>query len=237
MGNSVNSLRRILLWHKDFLFFRFGIWYKLPMLVVGLTGGIASGKSMVSGILRSLGACIIDADVIAHELIRPGLPAWREIVGQFGQGILLEDGRINRPILGRIIFRDPAKRAVLNSILHPRIFEEVERQRKEIERKSPDAIVILDAALLIETGAHETVDVVILVQVSEDLQIKRLMERNRLTREEAIERIKAQASLEERKRYAGYIVDASKSPEDVKLQTTEIFEKLKVLSRRNKKPS
>jgi len=237
MGNSVNSLRRILLWHKDFLFFRFGIWYKLPMLVVGLTGGIASGKSMVSGILRSLGACIIDADVIAHELIRPGLPAWREIVGQFGQGILLEDGRINRPILGRIIFRDPAKRAVLNSILHPRIFEEVERQRKEIERKSPDAIVILDAALLIETGAHEIVNVVILVQVSEDLQIKRLMERNRLTREEAIERIKAQASLEERKRYAGYIIDASKSPEDVKLQTTEIFEKLKVLSRRNKKPS
>ena len=122
MGNSVNSLRRILLWHKDFLFFRFGIWYKLPMLVVGLTGGIASGKSMVSGILRSLGACIIDADVIAHELIRPGLPAWQEIVGQFGQGILLEDGRINRPLLGRIIFRDPAKRAVLNSILHPRIF-------------------------------------------------------------------------------------------------------------------
>jgi dephospho-CoA kinase len=207
------------------------------MLVVGLTGGIASGKSMVSGILRSLGACIIDADVIAHELIRPGLPAWQEIVGQFGQGILLEDCRINRPILGRIIFRDPAKRAVLNSILHPRIFEEVERQRKEIERKSPDAIVILDAALLIETGAHETVDVVILVQVSEDLQIKRLMERNRLTREEAIERIKAQASLEERKRYAGYIIDASKSPEDVKLQTTELFEKLKVLSRRSKKPS
>ena len=126
---------------------------------------------------------------------------------------------------------------MLNSILHPRIFEEVERQRKEIERKSPDAIVILDAALLIETGAHEIVNVVILVQVSEDLQIKRLMERNRLTREEAIERIKAQASLEERKRYAGYIIDASKSPEDVKLQTTEIFEKLKVLSRRSKKPS
>ncbi len=207
------------------------------MLVVGLTGGIASGKSMVSGILRSLGACIIDTDVIAHELIMPGLPAWQEIVGQFGQGILLEDRRINRPLLGRIIFRDPAKRAVLNSILHPRIFEEVERQRKGIERKSPDAIVILDAALLIETGAHEHVDAVILVQVSEDLQIKRLMERNRFTREEAIERIKAQASLEEKKRYAGYIIDASKSPEDVELQTMEIFKKLKVLSRQNQKPS
>ena len=207
------------------------------MLVVGLTGGIASGKSMVSGILRSLGACIIDADVIAHELIKPGLPAWQEIVEQFGQGILLEDGRINRPLLGRIIFRDPEKRAVLNSILHPRIFEEVERQKKEIERKSPDAVVILDAALLIETRAHERVDAVILVQVSEELQIKRLMERNRLTREDAIERIRAQASLEEKKRHAGYIIDASKSPEDVKLQTIEVFQKLKTLNLRGRKPS
>ena len=207
------------------------------MLVVGLTGGIASGKSMVSGILRYLGGCIIDADVIAHELIRPGLPAWQEIVEQFGQGILLVDGRINRPLLGRIIFRDPAKRAVLNSILHPRIFAEVEQQRKEIERESPDAIAILDAALLIETGAHERVDAVILVQVSEDLQINRLMERNGLTREEAIERIRAQASLEEKISHASYIIDASKSPEDVKLQTIEVFEKLKVLSRRSRKPS
>lgn len=206
------------------------------MLVVGLTGGIASGKSMVSGILRSLGAFIIDADVIAHELIRPGLPAWQEILDQFGQGILLEDGSINRQLLGRIIFRDPAKREILNSILHPRIFEEVERQRKEIERKSPGAVVILDAALLIETRAYERVDVVILVQVSEDLQIKRLMERNRLTREEAMERIRAQASLEEKKRYAGYIVDASKPPEEVKKQTIEIFEKLKALNLGSGKP-
>jgi len=203
------------------------------MLVVGLTGGIASGKSMVSGILRSLGACIIDADVIAHELIMPGLPAWQEIVERFGQGILLEDGRINRPLLGRIIFKDPAKRAVLNSILHPRIFTEMERKRKEIERESPDAVVILDAALLIETGAHKRVDAVILVQVSEDLQINRLMERNGLTREEAVERIRAQASLEEKIRYASYIIDASKSPEDVKRQTIEVFEKLKVLSQKN----
>ena len=203
------------------------------MLVVGLTGGIASGKSMVSGILRSQGACIIDADVIAHELIMPGLPAWQEIVERFGQGILLEDGRINRPLLGRIIFKDPAKRAVLNSILHPRIFTEMERKRKEIERESPDAVVILDAALLIETGAHKRVDAVILVQVSEDLQINRLMERNGLTREEAVERIRAQASLEEKIRYASYIIDASKSPEDVKRQTIEVFEKLKVLSQKN----
>ncbi len=205
------------------------------MLIVGLTGGIASGKSMISGILRSLGAFIIDADVIAHELIKPGLAAWQEIVDQFGQGILLKDGSINRPLLGRMIFKDPVKRGVLNSILHPRIFKEVERQKEEIERESPGAIVILDVALLIETGAHEQVDVVILVQVSEDLQIERLMERNGLTREEAMERIRAQASLEEKQRYAGYIIDASKSPEEVRQQTIEIFEKLKALNLRNRK--
>lgn len=201
------------------------------MLLVGLTGGIASGKSMVSGIFKSLGVYIIDADSIAHGLIKPGLPAWHEIVERFGRGILVEDGSINRQLLGSIIFRNSSKREILNSIMHHRIFEEVERTTKEIERESPDAIVIFDAALLIEIGMEELMDIIILVYTREDLQIKRLMERDGFPREEAIERIRTQMPAEKKKRYADYIIDTSKPFEDVKRQTIDIFEKLRVQGR------
>ena len=200
------------------------------MLLVGLTGGIASGKSLVSAILRSLGAYIIDADVIARDLVKPGLPAWKEIVGKFGRDILSEDNSINRKLLGDIVFKDTAKREVLNSILHPKIFEEEDRQRKEIEKEHPDAIIIFDVALLIETGTYERMDVVVLVCSDEELQIKRLMERNGFTREEALDRIKAQVSAEDKKRYADYIIDTSKSEEDVKRQTIELYKKIRGLS-------
>lgn len=206
----------------------------MHMLLVGLTGGIASGKSAVSGILKSLGAYIIDADLIARELVKPGLPAWNEIVERFGRKILLEDGSINRRLLGSIIFKDPVKRERLNSILHPKIFEEAERRRRDIEKEDPDAIVIFDVALLIETEAYEFVDAVILVYTSEDQQIKRLMERDGLTRGGAYERIRAQMPAEDKKKYADYIIDTSKSPEDVKRQTMEIFKKLKALRGKGK---
>lgn len=200
------------------------------MLLVGLTGGIASGKSVVSEILKSLGAYIIDADLIARRLVMPGMPAWHEISDEFGSNILLEDGSINRKLLGSIIFKDPQKRVALNSILHPKIFEEAEKQIKEIEREKPDAIVILDVALLIETKAYDRVDVVILVCADEELQIKRLMERDGLTRDDALERIRAQMPSDMKKRYADFIIDTSTSQEDVRNQTIEIFEKLKGLS-------
>ncbi|OGW56595.1 MAG: dephospho-CoA kinase [Nitrospirae bacterium RIFCSPLOW2_12_42_9] len=200
------------------------------MLLVGLTGGIATGKSVVSGILKSLGAYIIDADLIARDLVMPGMPAWHEIVERFGNNILLEDRSINRKLLGSIIFKDPQKRMALNSILHPRIFEEAEKQIKKIESEKPDAIVILDVALLIETKAYNRVDVVILVCADEELQIKRLIERDELTREDALERISTQMPSDMKKGYADFIIDTSTSQEDVRDQTLEIFEKLKGLS-------
>lgn len=205
------------------------------MLFVGLTGGIASGKSMVSGILKSLGAYIIDADVIARELVKPGMPAWNDVVERLGRGILLENGSIDRKLLGGIVFRDPSKREILNSILHPRIFEEAMRQREEIEKADPEAVIVFDAALLIEAKAHKLVDVVILVYADEDLQIKRLMERDGLTREEALERIRAQMPAERKKRYARYIIDTAKAPEEVKTQTVDIFKELKALSSKRKR--
>jgi len=197
------------------------------MLFVGLTGGIASGKSVVSGILKSLGVYIIDADLIARDLVRPGLPAWQEIVEKFGREILLEDGNIDRKLLGRMIFKDQEKRKLLNSILHPRIFEEAERQKREIEGRDPDAIVVFDVALLIETGAYKHVDAVILVYADKELQIKRLMERDGYTETEALERIEAQMSGEEKKRYADYVIDTSKPYEDVKKEVVEIVKELR----------
>lgn len=201
------------------------------MPFIGLTGGIASGKSVVAGIFKSLGAYIIDADVIARELVKPGLPAWHEIVEKFGRDILLEDGNVNRKLLGSIIFKDPVKRKALNSILHPKIFDEARQQRKEIEGRDPSAIIIFDVALLIEAGHSEVVDAVILVYSDEELQIKRLMERNGFTREEAMERIKSQLPAEEKKRYADYLIDTSKPKEDIERKTVEIFNKLKSIKR------
>lgn len=197
------------------------------MSFFGLTGGIASGKSVVAGIFKSLGAYIIDADIIARELVKPGLPALQEIVERFGREILSDDGGLNRKMLGDIIFKDPVKRGILNSVMHIKIFEEAEFQRKEIAKNDPSAIIVFDAALLIETKSYEHLDALILVYSDEELQIKRLMERNGITREEALERIKSQLPVEEKKKYANYIIDTSKPIEDVEQQTREIFNKLK----------
>ncbi|MDD5434635.1 MAG: dephospho-CoA kinase [Nitrospira sp.] len=197
------------------------------MPFIGLTGGIASGKSVVAGILKSLGAYIIDADVIARGLVKQGLPAWQEIVEVFGKEILSGDGNINRTQLGSIVFKDPAKRETLNSILHPKILEEAARRKKEIEENDPEAIIIFDVALLIETGSLNLVDAVILVYTDEELQIKRLMERNGFTREEALARINAQLPVEDKKRFADYMIDTSKPIEVVEQQAVEIFKKLK----------
>lgn len=205
------------------------------MLVVGLTGGIASGKSLVSKILKSLGAYIIDADIISRELVKPGLPAYNEIVKNFGREVLLEDGTINRSLLGNIIFKVPEKRKILNSILHPRIIDEAKRQIKEIGERHPNALIVFDAALLIETGAHQFVDMVILVYVNEEDQINRLLRRDGISRKEALYRIKSQLPVKEKRKFADYIIDASGSEEDVRQQVVEIFQHLKNICKTQKR--
>ncbi len=205
------------------------------MVFAGLTGGIATGKSLVSEIFRSLGAFIIDADLIAREIVRPGLPAWKAITEAFGNEVLLPDGSINRSKLGSIVFQDFSKRSILNSIMHPGILKEAAKLRKKIGEEHPFAVVIFDAALLIESGAYEMVDLVILVYVNEELQINRLMNRDGLTREDALERINAQMPVEEKKNYADYIIDTSSShKDDIEKQVRYVFETLKTLSVKDK---
>jgi dephospho-CoA kinase len=196
------------------------------MILAGLTGGIASGKSVVSRLFRAAGAHIIDADEIAHEVIRPPGRAWREVVEAFGEGILLQDRSIDRKRLAQIVFDDPEQRKQLNAIIHPRVFAEEERQRKEIARRYPKAVVIFDAPLLIETGSHELMDKVILVYANRALQLKRLMERDHLKREEAFKRIRSQMPLVEKKRYADFVIDSSDPADKIRVRVDEIYREL-----------
>jgi len=175
--------------------------------VIGLTGGIASGKSTVSNILRGKGAYIIDADEISKALVEPGKPAYKEIVEFFGKEILNEDGTIKRKKLGKIVFADTEKLSVLNSITHPKIIEEIEKKLKEC-RERDEKVVVIDAALLIELGLYKLADEVWLVVVDEKTQLERLLKRDRfLEPKEAKDRIRAQMPQEEKKKYATRIID------------------------------
>jgi|YelNatPaOPRAMG01_1025707.scaffolds.fasta_scaffold120583_2 dephospho-CoA kinase len=200
------------------------------MLVVGLTGGVASGKSLVSQVWNKEGAYIIDADQIAKELVKPNLPAWKEIVDKFGIEILNEEGSINRKLLASIIFSNQEKRELLNRILHPRIKEEIQRRIKDISFKDPRAIVVIDAPLLIEVGDYREMDRVVLVTSSQEHQMERLQLRDGLKKEEAQRIIDAQKPLSEKLKLADFIISNEGSIEEVKRKAKEVFKELKVIA-------
>lgn len=197
------------------------------MQIIGLTGGIATGKSTVSAMLKKAGAVIIDADHIARALVKINLPAYQEIVDYFGTEILLSDGEIDRNALGDIIFNDPAKKQRLNSIVHPRVQKEVNRQLKQIERTQPTSVVILDIPLLIEAGMHDDINDVIVVYAPEHIQIKRLVQRDQISEADALARVRSQMPIEEKKKRATLVIDNSGSIENTRKQTLDLFERLK----------
>jgi len=196
------------------------------MLIVGLTGGIASGKSLVTRVLRDLGAHIIDADKIVHELLAPYQDACREVIGHFGKDIQLPDGSIDRRKLGDIIFNHPGERAWLNQCIHPRVFKAYQTQVHYLRDRQPDSIVVMDAALLIETGYHKHMDKLIVVYARQQDQVKRLMERDRFTLEQAMARISSQMPLDEKRKYADFVIDNTGTREETERQTREVFAKL-----------
>ncbi|MCC6502068.1 MAG: dephospho-CoA kinase [Deltaproteobacteria bacterium] len=194
-------------------------------MIAGLTGGIATGKSLVADELRRLGAAVIDADRVAREVVEPGRPAFDEIVKEFGPGILKPDGAIDRKALGRIVFSDPAAREKLNAITHPRIRERI---KEETERLMSEGalLIVLDVALLIETGVRYEVDKIIVVFAENSQQIERLMERDSLTREEALKRLSCQMDINEKVKYADYVIDNSGSKDRTIEQTRALFSEL-----------
>ena len=177
------------------------------MIWVGLTGGIASGKSTVSRLFREAGAFVVDADEIAHEVIRKGAPAYAPVVEAFGAGILDETGEIDRKRLGEIVFQDARRRERLNQLIHPHVFARAEAKKRAMTAAHPGAVILFDVPLLIETGTHLKMDRVILAYVDRATQIDRVMKRDGLAREEAERRIDAQAPLDEKRRLADEIID------------------------------
>jgi dephospho-CoA kinase len=197
------------------------------MLLVGLTGGIASGKSLAARVFKDLGAHIIDADRIVHELLEPEQGACKEVLDHFGQDILLPDNGINRRKLGEIIFRDPEKRAWLNRCLHPKVFAAYTAQVSHLRDRAPHAIIVFDAALLIETGYNRNMDKIVVVYAEPEQQIERLMARETFTREQALARVNSQMPLSEKRRHADYVINNTGSRADSERQAREVFEKLR----------
>jgi dephospho-CoA kinase len=196
------------------------------IVIVGLTGGVASGKSLVSGELKRLGAHIIDADVISREIVEPGEPAYREIASVFGKGVLRADGTIDRRALGGIVFSDPGKLKILNEITHPRIIEKIGSAIKALQAKGGDPLIVVDAALLIEVGLHKEMSKVIVVYADEEKQVQRIISRDHLIEKEARERINAQMPLREKLRYADFVIDNNGRVEDTLKSVKELYGRL-----------
>lgn len=197
------------------------------MIWVGLTGGIASGKSVVARFLREAGAFVIDADEIAHAVIRKGGPAYGPVVEAFGEEILDPSGEIDRKHLGELVFRDAAKRARLNRLVHPHVFDRAVAEREEIARRNPKGVIVFDVPLLIETDVHREMDWVLLAYASRETRIDRLIRRNRLTRDEAERRIDAQTPLDEKVRLADEVIDTERPLEAIQKEVVEIYGRLK----------
>ena len=195
-------------------------------LLVGLTGGIGSGKSLAARFFKEEGAYIIDADELSRDLVQPGKPALKEIVDFFGDFILELDGTLNREKLAEIVFQDVNKKKALEVILHPKIIEKEQEEYSIIRANDPSAIVIIDAALLIESGNFECVDKVIVVQSSEEQQVKRILSRSFLTYNQVVARIKNQMSLADKNKYADFILDNRLQPEDLMKNVVEVYKKL-----------
>ena len=204
------------------------------MLIVGLTGGVASGKSVVSQVWKEEGAYLIDADRIAREVVQPRTPAWKALVKAFGKEILQEDGSIHRKKLATRVFSNPVERELLNRILHPRIKREIDRRIKGIGQKGPKAIVVIDAALLVETGYYRDVDKVVVVTSTKKQQIERLRRREQMAQEMARGIIDSQISGEERIKVADIIIRNEGSRKKTERKAKEVFEELKKADLRKK---
>jgi len=178
-------------------------------LLVGLTGGVATGKSTVSAMFAALGCLIIDADRLAREVVEPGQPAHTQIVSAFGRGVLRPDGGIDRKALGAVVFADPAARARLESITHPAIRARVRARLAELTAAGFDGIVILDAPVMVESGDSPDVDRLVVVTADEPAQVARQQARDGLGADDARRRIRSQMPLDEKARLADYLIDNS----------------------------
>lgn len=189
------------------------------MLRIGLTGGIGAGKSTVARLLAGHGATVVDADAIARGVLAPGTPGLADVVAAFGDGVLLPDGALDRPALGRVVFADSASRRRLEEITHPRIAEETGRQ---IEAAGPDAVIVHDVPLLVEKAMAPNYDAVVVVEAPDEVRLARLEARG-LPRGDALERMRAQASSEQRAAVATHVVDNAGDEQSLQARVDEVW--------------
>ena len=194
------------------------------MLRVGLTGSIGVGKSFVTSIFAELGCHVLDADQTAREVVMPGTPGLQALVAAFGEQILSADGTLDRKQLGALIFADQSQRERLNHILHPFIIARQDEIMREWEAQDPNGIGMIDAALMIESGGYKRFDKLIVVHCRPEVQLERLMLRDKLSRDEAQRRIDSQMSQEEKQSFADYLIDTSDGFESTRAQTTKIYQ-------------
>jgi dephospho-CoA kinase len=206
---------------------------KGKVMLLAVTGGIATGKSTVSRILGELGAPLIDFDLLARQVVEPVKPAWKEIVEYFGKEVVQADGQIDRKRLSEIVFQDVEKRKKLEGITHPRIFEEFDRQVKEIASRDPDAIIQAGIPLLIELNLQNRFDQVLLVYAPQETQIDRSMKRDRISREAAKNILKAQMPIDEKLRLADFVIHNEGSREDTRKQVEAVWQELKKMQKKN----
>ena len=195
------------------------------MKVIGLTGGIGSGKSTVSQLLHELGAVVLDADKVGHEAYKPNTETWLDVVATFGRQILTSHGEIDRTKLSQIVFSDPELLTQLNQIVHPRMYEMMRSQIEEFRRQGVE-VVVLEAAILLEAGWTPLVDEVWVTVAPEHEVVKRTLERNRLTKEQILARIHSQLSSEERTEHADVIINNDGSIDELKVKIKELWNRI-----------
>lgn len=196
------------------------------MLRVGLTGGLASGKSFVGRSLADLGCYLIRADELGHQVLEPGGEAYDAVVREFGTGILNPDRTIDRRRLGALVFHDPVRLAQLNALVHPPVRARTRRLLEEYEAGHPDGIAVVEAAIMIETGSYRDYARLILAVCGKEQQIERAMARDGLTREQVLDRLSRQMPLDEKIQYADYVIDTSGARENTLAQTRAVYESL-----------
>ena len=199
-------------------------------LLVGLTGGMGTGKTLVASIFKELGAHILDADLICRKLVEPGQPALKEISECFGDNILDQYRNLDRKKLAQIIFNDPDKKKDLENILHPKVFAFEKDKYNNICKINPSALVIIDAALLIESGNYKNMDKVVVVNTDEKNQVERILARGGLRKDEIVSRINNQMQSKEKKRYADYILDNSSDKLQLRTQVECLYAKLTIFA-------
>jgi dephospho-CoA kinase len=196
------------------------------MIVVGLTGGVATGKSTVADMFRRCGAAVIDADQLARQVVEPGKPAWRDIVRTFGRGVLRDDRSLDRQALGDLVFKSPPKRRRLERIVHPRVARLQSRLIRTLSERHPDAVVIYEVPLLFEAKVDKRVDAIVVVTADRRAQMERLVRRTGLSRSEALRRIRSQLPLADKRRRADIVLDGTQPLPKLRREVARLYKEL-----------